>query len=172
MEKKLRATAPRVRGSKVMFAGLLILGIFLMQAFCHSVVAVVESSSPQHHVAHHLSLAAGDSVSPSVQPHQNTTLPGVNAALSNESFSAHSVPNIFGGDAFTGDPCSTDSSESSCSADAVTSCLLILFLSAGLLIPQTTRVNGGSSRFIMTTTAPVQFLGTSPDLHALGISRT
>lgn len=168
MEKKLRATTPRVRGHRVMFASLLILGMFLMQAFCHN-LAAVEGSSPQHHrgMAQHLSLTAGDSVSPSIRPHEDATLLGISAALSNESFNAHSVPNVF-----TGDPCSTDSSESSCSADAVTSCLLILFLSVGLLIPQTTRVNGGSSRFIMTTTAPVRFLGNSPNLHALGISRT
>ncbi|MFT3943677.1 MAG: hypothetical protein QM705_07620 [Ancrocorticia sp.] len=177
MEKKLRALAPRVRGRRVVFASLLILGMFLMQAFCHSVTAV-DGSSPQQRVAHHMLFAAdnsthaGESVPVSnpasaTQSHEDSTIAGTGAALGNNSFDEHSIPNAFGGD-----PCSAEGADSNCSTDAATSCLLILFLSAGLLIPQNARASVGSSRFIVTTAAPVRFLGSSPNLHALGISRT
>ena len=171
MEKKQRAVPSRVRGRRIMFAGLLILGMFLMQAFCHSVTAV-DGSSPQQRVAHHMLFAAGDSAlvgnpASATQSHEDSTIAGTGAALDNNSFDEHSIPSAFGGD-----PCSADGAESTCSENAVTSCLLILFLSAGLLLPQTTRAVGGSSRFIGTTTAPVHFRGIAPDLHALGISRT
>ncbi len=131
-----------------MFAGLLILGMFFVQAFCHSVAAIDSSSTPHHAgVAHHMPLAVGDSA------------PGPSAA---NATSAEQV-NV---------PCSSDGFTATCSGNAVTSCLLVLFLAAGLLIPQNARAYGGSSRFIATTTAPVRFLGSSPNLHALGISRT
>ena len=173
MEKKQRVVPPRVRGRRVIFAGLLILGMFLTQAFCHSVApvkgsAVLYQVSTEHHVATgEATTPSGDSASTTVRSHVDSTLSGMETTVSNDSSDERSTSS-----AFRSKPCSADGSKSTCSENAVTSCLLILFLTAGLLIPQNIRADAGSSRFFPTAKVPVHFRGIAPNLHALGISRT
>ncbi|MFT0847408.1 hypothetical protein VR010_06590 [Actinomycetaceae bacterium L2_0104] len=70
------------------------------------------------------------------------------------------------------DQCSSAPTDSSCADSLLTSCLLILFLSAGLSIPQRFRPGTISGRFVTAASPRVRSIDAAPDLHALGISRT
>lgn len=68
--------------------------------------------------------------------------------------------------------CSGDPADSSCTGTTLTSCLLVLFLAAGMSVPHKDRPARGHVRFTLTAPLPLRSAETAPDLHALGISRT
>ena len=134
-----RAMGPHTMRRRVMFSGVLILAVFLVQALCHSAPFSDGTSA-----------ARLPALTPVEQVNTGTL-----------EHTEH-IENA----------CSGNAADPSCSDSTLSSCLLILFLSAGLSIPHKAWMGNASGRLWTTTAPPLRSACTAPDLHALGISRT
>lgn len=144
-ESQGRLVCPHAMRRRVVFATFLIFAMCLVQAFCHS-----EPSRA--------------SFAPRPQPavHSASQHPGQGAAGAGVTEHSEHIEAA----------CSGDPADSSCTGTTLTSCLLVLFLAAGMSVPHKDRPARGHVRFTLTAPLPLRSAETAPDLHALGISRT
>ena len=144
---------------RVVFATFLIFAMCLVQAFCHSEPSRASFAPRPQPAVHSASQHPGQGAAGAgvAEAGAGVTGAGVGVAEPSEHIEA---------------ACSGDPADSSCTGTTLTSCLLVLFLAAGMSVPHKDRPARGHVRFTLTAPLPLRSAETAPDLHALGISRT
>ena len=149
---------------RVVFATFLIFAMCLVQAFCHSEPSRASFAPRPQPAVHSASQHPGQGAAEAGAAGAGVTGAGVAEAGVGVGVAEHSE--------HIEAACSGDPADSSCTGTTLTSCLLVLFLAAGMSVPHKDRPARGHVRFTLTAPLPLRSAETAPDLHALGISRT
>ncbi len=166
---------------RVVFATFLIFAMCLVQAFCHSEPSRASFAPRPQPAVHSAGQHPGQGAAGAGVAGAGVTEAGVGVTEAGVTGAGVAEAGVGVTEAGVGvaehsehieAACSGDPADSSCTGTTLTSCLLVLFLAAGMSVPHKDRPARGHVRFTLTAPLPLRSAETAPDLHALGISRT
>lgn len=171
-ESQGRLVCPHAMRRRVVFATFLIFAMCLVQAFCHSEPSRASFAPRPQPAVHSASQHPGQGAAGAGVPRAGVAEAGVGVAGAGVTEAGVTGAGVAEHSEHIEAACSGDPADSSCTGTTLTSCLLVLFLAAGMSVPHKDRPARGHVRFTLTAPLPLRSAETAPDLHALGISRT